>query len=187
MQRLVASVCFVALLITGFLVRSAVPVAAQTGQGELKPVDSTLYQTVTMDCLAVKFKINEIHRADKLLRVTMGESYDNISTNLMGNLNTRIVQNKLDGSELIKIAAEFEEAHKSFRDDYMRYDDSLVDLIKADCQSGMQTYYSSLQTTRELRADVEEDVVKLNEIIEQYHTAFKEFRDKIETKDETDE
>lgn len=186
MQRLVASVCFVALFISGVLLYNAATVSAQSGEGQLKPVDSTLYRTVAMDCLAVKFKINEIHRSDKLLRVTMGESYDNISTGLMGNMNARIVQNKLDGSELIKIAADFEKAHKDFRDVYMRYDDSLVDLIKADCQTSTQTYYSSLQTTRELRTDVEEHVEQLNELIEQYHAAFDEFRKTIETKDEDD-
>lgn len=185
MKRLLLVMCLVVLTVVGLLGDSR-SVAAVSTEGQLKPVDSTLFQTVTMDCLAVKFQLNETHRNDKLLRVTLGEGYDNISSELMGNLNSRIVANRLDGTDLIKIAAEFERTHKEFREHYSDYDDALVDLIKTDCQTSPQAYYSSLETTRELRGIVHEDVDKLNVLIQDYHDAFEEFRQDLEQQEASD-
>lgn len=163
-------------------------VAAQSAQeGQLQPDDAVLYEPVTMDCLDVKFELGEIHRTDRLLRVTLGEGYDNISSNLMGHLNARIVQNKLDGSELIKIAAEFEEAHAKFRKDYTAYDDALLDLMKANCQSRTQSYYLELQETKALRQIVHDDVQELDALMQRYHDAFKDFRDEIKNDEEAKE
>lgn len=186
MKRLFFAVCMAGLLMAGFAAQQR-DASAVTTEGQLKPVDSTLFQTVTMDCLAVKFQLNEVHRNDKLLRVTLGEAYDNMSSELMGNLNTRILANRLDGTEMIKIAADFERGHKDFRESYSDYDDMLVRLIKADCQTSPQGYYASLETTRELRETLHEEVDELNTLIQRYHDAFEEFRDKLETQEERDD
>lgn len=154
-----------------------------TEQGQLKPDDSSVYNLVSMDCLAVKFKLGEIHRQDKLLRVTLGQSYDTMSTKLMGRLNSRIVENKLDGSELIKIAADFEKTREKFRTDYTDYDSSLTALLKLDCQSQMQTYYVALQNTKALRSTVNDDIKTLNTHMQRYHDAFNEFRKTITTQE----
>lgn len=184
MKRLFFVACIASLLIAGFVMQQRDASAVAATEGQLKPVDSTLFQTVTVDCLAVKFQLNEVHRNDKLLRVTLGEAYDNMSSELMGNLNTRIVANRLDGTELIKIAADFERSHKDFRESYTEYDDMLVRLIKADCQTSPQGYYASLETTRELREKLHDDVDQLNTLIQRYHDAFEEFRKDLEKQQE---
>lgn len=187
MKRLFFVMCLVGLALVGMAASSRDVAAVASPEGQLKPVDSTLFKSVTMDCLAVKFELNELHRSDKLQRVTLGEAYDNMSSGLMGNLNTRIVSNRLDGTEMIKIAAEFETAHKDFRESYTDYDDALVDLIKTDCQTSPQAYYSSLETVRELRAVVHEDVDELNVLIQRYKDAFEEFRGQLEKREESDD
>lgn len=177
------------VFVVASLVAAPISHAVSSEQGQLKPDDSSLYNLVTMDCLAVKFKLNDVHRRDKLARVTLGQGYDNVSTNLMGRLNSRIVENKLDGGELIKIASEFEKSLQKFRSDYTKYDEALVNLIKADCQSQMQTYYVNLQTTKELRATVYDDAKNLDGLTKQYYTAYTEFRKTVsaETQKDTDD
>lgn len=176
MYRTVAVIATLSVFVAVSLVAAPVSRAVSAEQGQLKPDDSSLYNSVTIDCLAVKFKLNELHRQDKLLRVTAGQGYDNMSSNLMGRLNSRIVENKLDGGDLIKIAADFEKARQKFRDDYTKYDDGLIALIKADCQSQTQTYYLSIQNVKELRATVQEDIKTLSGSIQRYHDAYVAFQ-----------
>ncbi|MBH1980642.1 hypothetical protein I8H83_03090 [Candidatus Saccharibacteria bacterium] len=184
MYRTLSTMAALIVFIVASLVAAPVSHAVSSEQGQLKPDDSSLYSLVTMDCLEVKFKLNDVHRRDKLARVTLGQGYDNASTNLMGRLNSRIVENKLDGGGLIKIAADFEKSLQKFRSDYTKYDEALVTLIKADCQSQMQTYYVNLQTTKELRATVYGDVKALDDLMTQYHEAYKDFRKTISVEEE---
>lgn len=180
MYRTLAVIATLSIFVAASLVAAPVSRAVSAEQGQLKPDDSSLYNSVTMDCLAVKFKLNELHRQDKLLRVTAGQGYDNMSTNLMGRLNSRIVENKLDGGDLIKIAADFEKAREKFRDDYTKYDEALLALLKADCQSQMQTYYLSIQNVKELRATVQEDIKVADGIMQRYYDAFATFKKTIQ-------
>jgi hypothetical protein len=179
MFRVPALLITLALLVAASFIAAPISRAVTTEQGQLKPDDSSLYNLVSMDCLDVKFKLNEVHRQDKLLRVTVGQGYDNMSSHLMARLNARIVESRLDGAELIKIAAEFEDAREKFRDDYTKYDDSFVVLLKSDCQSQIQTYYVGIQNTKQLRATVYEDIRALDQIMQRYYEAFTDFRNTL--------
>lgn len=180
MYRTLTVIATLTMFAAASLVAAPISRAVSTEQGQLKPDDSSLYNSVTMDCLEVKFKLGELHRQDKLLRVTAGQGYDNMSTNLMGRLNSRIVENKLDGGELIKIAADFEKAREKFRSDYTKYDEAVLALLKADCQSQMQTYYLSIQNVKELRASVQADLKAADEVMQQYHDAFVVFKKAVQ-------
>lgn len=158
--------------------------AVTAEQGQLKPGDASIYNLVTMDCLAVKFKLSDIHQQDGLLRVTLGQSYETMSTKLMARLNARVVENKLDGAPLIKTAAEFETVSSKFREDYRKYEVSMNTLMKSGCDSQLQNYYVSLETTRELRAAVNADVQRLSALIDRYYQEFSEFRKQLTAKEE---
>lgn len=154
--------------------------AVDSEQGQLKPGDTSIYNLVRMDCLAVKFKLSKIHEEDGLLRVTLGQTYETTSSKLMARFNARIVENRLDGAELIRLAADYEDALDTFRDNYQKYEIEMNSLLKADCQSQRQTYYLSIDSTRQLRNQVNVDVQNLNKILGEYYDAFGEFRASIE-------
>lgn len=158
--------------------------AVTSEQGQLKPGDTSIYNFVSMDCLAVKFTLSKVHQDDGLLRVTLGQTYETLSSKLMVRLNARIVENRLDGAELIKLAAEYEDALDAFREDYQKYEISMNNLLKADCQSQQQTYYMSLSDTRKLRDKVNRDVQELNKIMQEYYDAFEDFRAALEREQE---
>ncbi len=185
MRRILAILLIGTALGVGLLaIETQTARAVEAGeQGRLKPSDLSIYNSVTMDCLAVKFKLGKVHQQDGLLRVTLGQSYETISTKLMARLNARVVENKLDGSTLIKTAAEFEKTLGTFRDDYRRYEVAMNNLMKMDCQSQMQAYYTALQSTRELREAVNTDVRKLSSLVSQYDREFREFREQLNAKE----
>lgn len=184
MVRLVTTLALCLAISAGIFINT-VPIAhaVTTEQGQLKPSDTSIYNLVTMDCLAVKFKLSDIHQQDGLLRVTLGQAYETMSTKLMARLNARVVENKLDGAPLVKSAAEFETALSKFRDDYKKYEVSMNTLMKADCQSQIQTYYVALESTRELRTAVDTDTKKLSAIIDQYYKEFTEFQRQLQSKE----
>lgn len=186
MYKTLVVIATLSMFVAASLVAAPVSRAVPGDQGQLKPDDSSVYNSVTMNCLDVKFKLGELHRQDKLLRVTAGQGYDNMSSRLMARLNARIVENKLDGSELIKRASEFEKARQQFRDDYTKYDDAFVSVLKADCQSQMQTYYVSLQSLKELREAVHTDIQTLNTSMQRYYGAFVDFKKTVINEENSD-
>lgn len=185
MRRLIALLLVFAAATAGLLAVGAPARAVEAGeQGQLKPSDLSIYDSVVMDCLDVKFKLSAVHQQDGLLRVTLGQSYETMSTKLMTRLNARIVENKLDGAALVKTAAEFEAALRDFRDNYREYEVSMNSLLKMDCQAQVQAYYTSLQSTRELRAAVNTDVKQLAKLTDRYYQEFVDFREQLAAEDE---
>lgn len=108
--------------------------------------------------------------------MTLGQTFESISTKLMARMNTRIVQSKLDGTLLVRDTADFERTLNTFRTDYKTYDNAMGDLLQLGCEGNEQTFYINLQTVRRLRAAVNADVAQLHALITQYRENFKKFR-----------
>jgi hypothetical protein len=170
---IVLSLC---LVVTAAILHGDSTTAQTATEGQLKPgADEQVLHDVSFDCLAVKFKLSKIHEDDGLSRVNIGQSYDLVSSKLMARLNSRIVQSRLDGAELIKKASEYETALNDFKNDYQTYEVQMNNLIKADCSTQPQSFYGNLQTVRDLRAKVENDTKQLNRLIKEYRAAFEVF------------
>ncbi|MGO3702146.1 MAG: hypothetical protein ACTJG2_03105 [Candidatus Saccharimonadales bacterium] len=152
---------------------------AQTpgGEGQLKPGDATIYSNIEMNCLDVKLKLSKVYEQDGLHRVNAGQIYDTMSNRLMARLNAKIVSDRLDGGDLIKTAAEFEEALVHFRDEYHTYEIAMNRLLKSDCQSRQHAFYIALRDVREGRKAVHESVQEIDKAAKEYYAAFKVFRD----------
>lgn len=161
---MVAAILLVAL--------SLMPISSTHAQvgGQLKPEDTDIFNSLNINCLSVKLKLTQVHESDGLLRVTLGQSYDTVSSKLMAPMNARAVQNKLDASEMIKITADFEKRLDDFRNNYKSYEVAMSSLLNADCRSQMQTFYASLQSIRVLRAEVNDDVMNLNKLMDTYYS-----------------
>ncbi len=170
------------LLLTGTLAAVAgQPVRAQVEgpvEGQLKPGShGAMFENITMDCLAVKFKLSKVHENDGLNRVNLGQLYDAMSTKLMGQLNSRIVSNHLDGSSLVKTAADFQMTLNKFKNDYQTYEEQMSALIKSDCSSQPMIFYRNLENVQRLRTYVNNDVVQLNRLMTTYQDEVQTFYD----------
>jgi hypothetical protein len=177
------SIITVALISVLLIVRDTG--AQTTGEGQLKPgVNGSLFQNVAIDCLDVKFKLTKVHEEDGLQRVNAGQLYEAVSTKLMARLGSRIVQNRLDGAELIKKASEYEIALNNFRTDYRMYEVAMSSLIKSDCSTQPMIFYNSLQNVRDLRSKVNTDTKQLTRITKEYYDAFLNFSERVKQEKE---
>lgn len=174
MQKL--RIIIIGLVGTIFLMSQSVVAQPVGQQGQLKPSDSTLYTALTMDCLAVKLKLTKVHEDDGLLRVTTGQVYDQITNKLMARLNAKIAEQRLDGGQLIDTAAKFDSQVNEFRSSYQTYEVAMSDLLKMDCRSQQQSFYTALVDTRNKRADMAETVKSLEETMETYLDEFMKFK-----------
>lgn len=150
---------------------------AQPQEGQLKPGDSPLYATVEMNCLDVKMELSKIYEQDGLNRVNAGQLYETMSSRLMTRLNAKVVSDRLDGTELVRIAADYEDALQEFRDEYHDYEVAMNALLKADCQSRQQAFYLALTEVRASREAVYESVEAIDTATKEYYEAYEEFRD----------
>ena len=171
----------VALLFAGLMlfttVATSTSVFAQfsTSQGQLKPHDTDLYRKLSLDCLPVKFKLSHVHENDGLSYVTLNQEYESVANKLMKTFNNRMTRNKLGSSELITQAADFETALATFHSDYRAYEVAMSNLIKGDCHGQTQSFYLSVQETRQLRNTVDADIKQLNAAMDQYYATFTNF------------
>ena len=161
------------LVAFGFLLA---PVAtAQTNQGQLKPDNEGIFTHITMDCFHFKLKLSKVHERDGVMRVSLGQAYDSLSSKLITKLNTKIASQNLDGGKLLAHAAAFQKEHAAFIDSYKTYEFAMNHLLKSDCRTQSQQFYLELKTVQSMRQEVHQRVGKLQRIANDYYVAFEAF------------
>lgn len=134
---------------------------------------------ISQNCPSIKTQLRRVQRADAKSRVHLGAQFEVISTNLMLNLNLRLVKNSLATAELADQQTKFSNERDVFKNDYISYSQSLDDLIKADCQKNPEGFYDQLTSVREKRAKVQSDVYRLNSMIKQHRDAVVELKESL--------
>lgn len=126
-------------------------------------------------CTQASGHLERLHSADALLRVNLGQRYENISTKLMAPLNSRIALAGNDGLDLAKTAVDFNDKLTDFRSSYLDYDNQIEQTLKMNCRDEPVEFYSRLESARDKRAVVDKDVQEMSRLIEQYRLQFEEF------------
>lgn len=67
-------------------------------------------KTIKMHCTDILASLNSLQQNDTLLRHDRGELYRTLSDKLMVPLNQRIASNQLDGADLVKTTANYNDA-----------------------------------------------------------------------------
>lgn len=127
-------------------------------------------------CIENQASLNRLHQTDAFLRIDRGNLYRTISDKLMVPLNQRLVANRLDGGDLITIAADFETEYDQFYSAYIAYDNALTELLAVDCSKQPVTFYNALLEARTKRAELSGSNQKLKVLIRQYGDAFAAFK-----------
>lgn len=166
--------------------------AVRAQDGQLRPAEETVFESLTMDCLDVKMKLSAVHQQDGLLRVNAGAAFNDISERLIARFNSKVASENLDGPDLISNAASVREDRQEFDDNYQRYEKAMNQLLKSDCQSRQGQFYQELQAVQQMRSDVYGSMNRTNQSIDNYFTAFEKFkqeylRDQEENEDVSDE
>jgi len=128
-------------------------------------------EVIMANCRAAQSILSQIEKADAVLRINRGRSYNNM-LNLLFAMNARLSSNRINAPRLAEITSNFENRLNTFRDNYGRYDDILADAININCVANPDEFYNKLDTTRANRAELAGDVTALNQLINDYRTEF---------------
>lgn len=164
------------VILTLFLTMVIAPLAsAQTTMSDVH------VKKIKANCLAAQNTLSRLHAADALLRVNRGQVYESISVKLMASMNSRIALNRLDGRDMVAVAASYEQELVDFRASYQDYEQNMTQLLKLDCAKQPVTFYDQVAVTRQKRTVVHDHVVKLHQYITEYKSAFDIFSVKFKT------
>lgn len=167
------------IIVTVFVVAISVAafgvVSAQTALSD----DQT--KRISDSCLLTKNTLTQLHSSDALLRVNRGQIYESMYTKLMSRFNSRLLNNKLDGSELVVASKEYRATLDAFRADYIAYEEQLSKAIKVDCLKQPDKFYDAVVQARIKRETVHSDVIQLNQQIDDYRVALGKFEAEFKT------
>ena len=159
------------LLIAIVLVAAAVnPVSAKTLSEEQMGL-------ISSSCPSIKLQLERIQKDDARNRVHLGAQYESIATNLMMNLNLRLVKNGMASAELAEQQTTFMSERDRFKDDYIGYSQELESLINIDCKSEPQKFYNKLVKTRNKREDIDKSMKRMNDIIKNHRQSIEKLKE----------
>ena len=159
------------LLIAIVLVAAAVnPVSAKTLSEEQMGL-------ISSNCPSIKLQLERIQKDDARNRVHLGAQYESIATNLMMNLNLRLVKNGMASAELAEQQTTFMSERDRFKDDYIGYSQELESLINIDCKSEPQKFYNKLVKTRNKREDIDKSMKRMNDIIKNHRQSIEKLKE----------
>lgn len=134
---------------------------------------------ISQNCASIKQSLKALQKADSRTRVHLGTTFQNILTNYITPLNLRLVRIDQPNTELTRIQTEFSTARDSFAEKFIKYSQSLEDLIATDCKSQPELFYTKLENTRALRQTVATSVSTVNQLLVDHITAVTALKEEL--------
>lgn len=135
-------------------------------------------EKIKSECSNIKNHLKKVRSTDTLKRVNLGQNYETIANNLMDRLNIATISSKLNGSELVQIASDFNQNFTDFKENYQIYERELVKVLNFNCGKS-QEFYSELEKLRSLRAKLDQTTKTLSEISKKYLESVSKFKDEV--------
>ena len=136
-------------------------------------------KAITEHCSEIKEQLKTVQKDDARTRVHLGGRYETILTEFMTPLNVRLLENNLSSAELVENQNNFAETKSLFNSDYINYQQVLEELVAMDCKKEPTGFYEKLDKVRQKRKIVEQDVLKLRNLISKHVRLVTELRSKI--------
>lgn len=136
-------------------------------------------KAIVSKCSEIKEQLKTVQKNDARARVHLGGRYETILTKFMTPLNVRLLENNLSNVELVENQNDFAEAKTLFNSDYINYQQGLEELVSMDCKNEPAAFYEKLDKVRQKRKIVEQDVLKLRNLISKHVRLVTELRSKI--------
>lgn len=137
------------------------------------PTDAQL-QTISRNCNEIKTTLQQLEYADTLTRVNQGQLYEEVSSDLMAPMNSRIALNHFDGSALLSTSATYARQLSDFRTAYQAYGDALRVVLQDNCADSTK-FYTKLMSARQARFKLGDATKTLNDSIKTYQQQFSDF------------
>ena len=119
-------------------------------------------------CESIINSLKKLQKTDAKTRVYLGSYYEKILTNFITPLNVRLVENSLSNADLVENQNDFAETRQLFSSDFINYQRALEELVGMNCKEDSDTFYNKLVIVRQKRKIMEQDTLKMREIISQH-------------------
>ena len=170
-------ICLAFLIaVAGLLVA---PQAALAQSQDFQPGGGTQIDRLQARCDTITSSLRRLYSNDTLLRVNVGQNYNDISARLMAKLNARLAVNRIDSSRVAEITSRFEAARATFATEFNHYEGALSALIRTDCRTNPTEFYAHILQTRDTRAKLATAVQQLNDIVVEYRAAVEHIHQKL--------
>jgi hypothetical protein len=168
MRRILSVICLSVLLVGVLFVLPGNQVSAE---------DLTPEQTaqIKANCVSIKNSLSQLHATDALLRVNRGQTYEAVASKLMDPFNNRLANNQLDNRAMTAVTSDYRETLDTFRSDYIAYEQKLSATLRIDCAVKPNSFHTSLLEARALRTKVHTDVMRLHQLLDDYHSSVGDF------------
>jgi hypothetical protein len=126
-------------------------------------------EKIRQNCLSAQVTLQRIQYSDIAVRINRGQAYDVMMTKFITPFNSRAALNHVSETSTLTAKTEaFEAALSQFRKHYVAYEETLSSTLQIRCQDRPVAFYDSLETTRTLRAQLSEDVDRIQSAVTDY-------------------
>ena len=164
---------FVLVIMTSIAVLFSLSVREASAERVLTDKQIT---TITNTCQPIQAELDLLHSSDALLRVNIGQRYENIMTSLMSPLNSRLTINQVDTVDVVKTSVDYSDALTEFRKDYIAYEKAVKKAIDMDCQEKPVEFYTTIELARVNRTALQGGVKRLNTLLLSFQKDFRATR-----------
>ena len=134
-----------------------------------------IYNRISQNCSSIKLQLERVQKEDSRNRVYLGAQFEIVSTNLMQNLNLRLVKNNMAKAELSEQQTSFASEREYFKNEFIVYSKELEKLIAIDCKEKPEDFYNQLVYVREKRAEVNKSVQRLRATIDEHRKSVESY------------
>ncbi len=142
-------------------------------------ISETVQAGIRENCTAIKENLAKVQKADARARVYLGRYYETVLTKFVVPLNLRLVENNLSAADLVGNQTKMAEARALFVDDYVNYQKELESLVATSCEEKAGEFYQQLVKVRKKRKIVEQDVLKVRNLISEHVKLAGELRGRL--------
>lgn len=167
------------------LLMAILPVA--TSYADNETVSNETLSDISQNCSSIKLQLERTQKEDARLRVHLGTQYETISTNMMQNLNLRLVRNNLANADLSIQQTSFFSERERFKADFIGYSQEMDKLMNLDCRAKPDKFYEQLKLTRQKRKDVYDSTYRLRELVQKHYKAVTTYKDELYNKPSEEE
>ncbi|MBQ3296512.1 hypothetical protein IJH01_00040 [Candidatus Saccharibacteria bacterium] len=119
-------------------------------------------------CDTIKEALKETQKEDARARVYLGAFYEKILTDFITPLNVRLVENNLSTPELVENQNKIADTRTLFMSDFVNYQQDLEELTMMNCREKTEDFYNKLIKVRQKRKIVEQDTLKMRNLISEH-------------------
>lgn len=142
-------------------------------------ISKTEAKLVSDHCTAIRDNLKTLQKMDARVRVYLGSYYEAILSNFITPLNVRLVENNLSNGDLVENQNDFADARALFSSDFIKYQRGLEELVGMNCKDEPEAFYNKLEIVRQKRKIMEQDVLKMREVISWHIRLVNELKGKL--------